>query len=82
MEIMGHVRQFSVWKKKSIKGVALKACVHPFLTQEFNERNALNFMTDLLSFLGGMHLVLYPNTGEMFSSESVPGLLLRGWRRA
>lgn len=42
MEIMGHVRLFSVWKKKSIKGVALKACVHPFLTQEFNERNALN----------------------------------------
>lgn len=43
MEIMGHVRLFSVWrKKKSIKGVALKACVHPFLTREFNERNALN----------------------------------------
>lgn len=38
-------------------------------------------MTDLLSFPGGMHLVLYPNTGEMFSSESVPGLLLRGRRR-
>lgn len=38
-------------------------------------------MTDLLSFPGGMHLVLYPNVREMFSSESVPGLLLRGRRR-
>lgn len=38
-------------------------------------------MTDLLSFPGGMHLVLYSNVqGEMFSSESVPGLLLRGRR--
>lgn len=44
MEIMGHVRLFSVWgkKKKAIKRVALKACVYSFLTQEFSKSNALN----------------------------------------
>lgn len=38
-------------------------------------------MTDLLSFLGGMHLALYLNIGEMSSSDcKSQAWLLRGGR--
>lgn len=33
---------FCLEKKKAIKGVALKAYVYSFLTQEFSKSNALN----------------------------------------
>jgi len=81
MEIMGHVRLFSVFgKKKSYKGSSFKSLCLPILTQEFSKSNALN-LTGLLSFPGGVRLALFLNIGEMFSSEcKSQAWLLRGGR--